>query len=355
MRPALFILGLAIAAPTLAAISIQPSTTSFDPSLHQTVAYTITVDRAGAMTAQILDRDLYVTKTLAHDRHVAAGKTTLSWDGTDDTGKPVADEAWSIRVVLITAAGTETYFPALTKQAMQTIVPDYYDRRGASLRYRLPVPSRVHLQAGVADPSSTSKTAGAVMKTIVNRAPRPAGAVVETWAGMDESNTVYVPDLPNFVVSIAATPLAENSVITYGNRTRDFVAEAAHRGGHPVVKHAAAHAHHDSLSTLDDVSPSMTAMVSGASWNANDKAWSTASRKLEFSLQLHGPTVSHFRDQPARMIVYVDRKKVIDKPADPGPLTLTLPGNKQPHVVAVNWASAYGPVAATAFRVELAE
>jgi hypothetical protein len=188
------------------------------------------------------------------------------------------------------------------------------------------------------------------MKTIVSRAPRPAGAVVEQWMGMDESKTVYVPSLPNFVVSIAATPLPENSVISFGNRNRDFLQMAVARTGEPVLHGHESHAHHEGLSTLDDIAPALTVEPQNASWQPEQKAWTTTSDRVRMQVALTGPTAARFRHQPARLVVYVDQTRVLDRPASDRSFEIDLPRNGMEHVVAVNWASDYGPVAATALR-----
>ncbi|HEY3055213.1 MAG TPA: hypothetical protein VGK31_04690, partial [Thermoanaerobaculia bacterium] len=171
--------------------TVTVSQASFNPSLHQTVTYTFTTDESGTLSAAILDRDTYVVKQLARDQHVAAGSTTLTWDGRDEAGSIVPDEAWSLHLSFRSPRGSWSYFPAEESAAMVSVRPDVYDRQTGVLRYILERPSRVHLQAGIADRSSKDPRAGAVFKTIVNRAPRPDGSVIEQWTGMDESNTIY--------------------------------------------------------------------------------------------------------------------------------------------------------------------
>ncbi len=352
MRPSSLALAFSIAAPAIAAIHVQPSQTTFNPTSHQTIAYSITVTEPGVLTAQILDRDTYPTKTLAHSTHVTPGTISLMWDGTDDQGRTVPDEAWNVRVELQTSRGVELYFPASRPAAMTGIEPDFYDVRTGILGYKLPVASRIHVQAGIRDTHGSDPTAGAVMKTVVNRAPRPAGAVVEQWTGMDESGTIYVPELKNFVVAIAATPLPENSVITYGNRERDFLGSVLQREGTPAVTTMPA-AHHHGLTTLDDVSPALELHPKNAAWRGEGKKWVTSSSRLELTATPAGKTAARFASQPARLVVYVDDRRVVDKAVGSSrSLSVELPQNGAEHVVAVNWVSDYGPVAASAFRVQ---
>lgn len=341
------------AVPLCANPSMTLSRASFDPSLHQSVSFTVAVTEPGTLTVRVVDRDTYVTKTLANGQRVSPGPVTFVWDGTDNDGNVVPDEAWSVRADF-QGEHPWTYFPASQSPTMSSITPDFFDRTSGVLRYTLPTASRVHLQAGIADRTTGVRTAGAVMKTLVNRAPRPGGAVIEQWSGMDESGTIYVPALPNFVVAIAATPLPENSVITYGNRHRDFLSVAMAHAGKPLLqaKHEG-HAHHQGLTALDDATPRLTAMAgAGARWDERSKSW-IAKKMLHVRVALDGPTAERFAAQPARLLVYVDQRKVIDRPTSQGrDLTIPLPAGTE-HVVAVNWASDFGPVAATAFRTQV--
>src|SRR5262249_51409694 len=192
-------------------------------------------------------------------------------------------------------------------------------------------------------------------KTLVNREPRPAGAVVENWNGFDEENTFYIPDLPHFVVAIAATSLPDNAVLATGNRKLNFLDRAASRRGSsllptPQVKHA----HHRDLTALEDVAPRLKVAPLNAEWSAADKAWQPREKSLKVSLELDGPSASAFEREPATAYAFVDRSKVVTLRSPHAGDNLSIPlGELAPgsHVIAVNWVSSYGPVAVDVFRV----
>jgi hypothetical protein len=84
--------------------------------------------------------------------------------------------------------------------------------------------------------------------------------------------------------------------------------------------------------------------------------WKVEGSTLKGKLVLEGPSAESFARQPAALIIFLDTKRIETKrtPA-PGmlfdvPLTGLTPG---PHIVAFDWASEYGPVAATSLRVEV--
>jgi hypothetical protein len=334
---------------------VTTSAEFFNPGLRQSVTLGVSVSAPGHLSAVVLDRDGYVVRTLPSVRATSPGQLALQWDGKNDDGMVVPDEAYSFKVDFASAGVSESYFPANTVSGKHLALrAESFDRRSGTLRYTLPIASRVHIQAGSAkvDPKSGATT-GPVLKTIVNRAPRTAGSVIENWPGFDETGTIYVPGLPDFVISIAATPLPQNSVITVGNRTERFAEALARRRGAPLLaSHPPSH-HHGGLTTLDDMSPVASLTPKNAAWMPEEKVWTANDSKLEVSVKLSGPNAVRFMSHPGRVLVFVDQNKVVDLPATQSlkDITVPLPSSPGDRVVAVNWVSDYGPVAVSSFRV----
>jgi hypothetical protein len=241
---------------------------------------------------------------------------------------------------------------------MEAIEARSFDRRTAMLAYTLPRASRVHIQAGtqVVDPK-TKAPAGAVMKTVVNREPRIGGTIAEHWSGFDESGAIFIPDLQGFVVAIAASPLPENAVITFGNRQRYFVDTIASRRGVSLFTHSGGQAHHSGLATQDDVSPALVIEPLNATWSSADHAWiKEGETPLRLRLSVGGPTAAAFRAHPATVELFVDGRRIgeplpkhgdtFEVPLDPGAGSLC---------VTVNWNSEWGRVAANSIQVRARE
>jgi hypothetical protein len=227
---------LMVAPPIVGAVgrpirSVNVDRRSLNVAAAESATITIGFGQAGRASVVIVDRDGYPVRVLL-DAQPASGSVTLHWDGRDDSGRFVADEAYSLKIDWRGPGGTDTYFPANEPAAMSAIEVRSYDRRAATLAYNLSRPSRVHIRAGTAavDPK-TKKLVGPVMKTLVNREPRVSGTIADHWNGYDESGRIFVPDLEDFVVAIAATPLPENSIIKLDNRQRRFVDTLSLRRG----------------------------------------------------------------------------------------------------------------------------
>jgi hypothetical protein len=246
------------------AVSVDRGT--LNVAAHETVLVAITVAEPGDVSVSVVDRDGYPVRTLA-ERQPVQRSASFGWDGRDDRGDLVSDEAYSLKVDWVHGKRRETYFPADLPAPMKRIEARSYNRRSATLSYELAQPSRIHIQAGTAsaDPN-TRELVGPVMKTVVNREPRTRGLIAEHWTGFDESGSVFLPDLKDFVVAIAATPLPENSIITFGNAKTRFVDHVAERRGVSLFTRHEHAGHHFGLTTLDDVSPSLRIEPLNGTW-----------------------------------------------------------------------------------------
>lgn len=334
--------------PLLSDVRVSPPT--FLPSLGQSVQLTAGVAAAGTFTLEVLDRDGFVIRTLAARKPIKAGHLSLAWDGKDDAGEVVPDEAYSFRLALSTTEGTALYFPANEVPEMYEVPPAYYSRADGTLVYALPKASRVHLQAGeaVRDPA-TKAMSGPVLKTIVNREPRPAGRVVEHWNGRDESGTLLVPELPHFVVGIACWPLPENSVIATGNRKTTFLTHVAARTGKSRINVVPSRRHHHAgLMTLEDVSPNVAIIVRNGTRTDAGGCWQVSTGTVTLAVDVTGPTAERFRVQPGRVSVFDGVTELARRAAAAGrnELDVKLPWPMKGRTsLAVNWASDYGPTA----------
>ncbi len=330
---------------------------SFNPSLGETVSITVATSPASRISIAILDRDGYAARWLAKDDLSDELSYVATWDGRDAEGVIVADEAYSFKVDVTSRDGHWTYFPAAGAPKTYSVQARHYSRRDAALMYELPTACRIHAQAGSATIDATTKTySGPVLKTLVNREPRPAGAIVESWNGFDESGAIYVPDLPQFVTAILATELPENAVIAFGNKTRAFLDVAAGRRGVsliPVVK-GHAHAHHHGLASLEDVSPLLVITPLNGAWDEQAKAWMVKEDSVRLSVRLEGQSAPYVSRQPAKIIVFVDYVQAFERtvrtPNETIELQLGDPST-EPHIVSINWQSAYGPLAPNSIRV----
>jgi hypothetical protein len=333
------------------AVSVDRNT--LNVAAHESVVISATLAVPGEVSILILDRDGYPVRTLAKDQPVQRS-ASFGWDGRDDRGAVVPDEAYSLRIDWRNGQRLDEYFPADTPSPMTRIEARSYNRRTATLTYELPQPSRIHIQAGTAtlDPK-TGQSVGPVMKTVVNREPRTRGLIAEHWSGFDESGAIFIPDLKDFVVAIAATPLPENSIITFGNAKTRFVDHVAERRGASLFRHHDHAGHHFGLTTLDDVSPSLRVEPLNGTWSATDRTWLVPSgERLRVRLAVEGPSAAAFLRHPATVERFVDGHRIGgEAPMTSKVIEVPLARSSETQRVSINWNSKWGPVAANTIQV----
>lgn len=332
---------------------------TFNPTIGQCVPISFSTRKAGTVSVQVVDRDGFVVRTMT--RHARTpGLQIYEWDGKDDAGRLVADEAYSFKIDLASSQGTATYFPADRPTELIAVPARAYDRKAAVLSYHLAKAARVHIQAGSSSSvAPNGRAEGPVLKTIVNREPRSGGAVVERWNGLDESGTIYVPDRPNFVVAIAISPLPESSVITVGNRRKRFIDTVAQRTGSSLFTFHTAQAtgdhtqHHRGTNVLEDVAPTLRLTPLNAVWSVSEKLWKSDGNRIRLRLSLEGPAAAAFAARGGRLYAFIDQTRVLTIDASPPPSEIEIPldGGSSFRVLTVNWESAMGTVAVNALRV----
>jgi hypothetical protein len=188
----------------------------FNPRLGQTIGISLAVERPGLLTLLVLDSENRVIRRLVSREPVEAGKLSRPWDGRDGAGEVVADGVYSLKIELRNPGRRDVYLPSGRNNKPVDVVTTFYDRQNGVVAYKLPAPSRVFLQA----------RSFRVSRTIVAGEPRAAGSVIDYWNGFDEDGREYIAALPGFSISITATALPENAIITVGNRSLPALASA---------------------------------------------------------------------------------------------------------------------------------
>lgn len=334
--------------------SVKVSQSSLNVAARDVTTVTIAFARPGSASVVIVDRDGYPVRTLASSQPVT-GPISFGWDGRDDREVIVPDEAYSFRIEWRGASGKDLYFPADGPAPRMTAIPaTAYNRRTATLSYTLPMASRIHIQAGTAtvDPQTKAQI-GVTMKTVANREPRSGGVIAEHWNGFDESGAIFIPDLKGFIVAIAATPLPENSIITFGNTGHSFVETIASRRGASLFAHRSHGTHHAGLPTADDVSPRLEIEPLNAQWSSSDHVWTlSGDGPLRVRLTAKGPTAGAFRKQPATIERFIDGRRLGDAERKQSDIVeIPLDARNDVQRVSINWNSEWGPVAATTVQV----
>ncbi len=335
----------------------------FDPTFGQKISVSFTSTLAGTATVEVRDRDGFLIRALAKLPVKKGASATFSWDGRDEKGRIVPNEAYFPRIVVAGQGKASTFDPREQEPAKPEAVPaTSYSPIDGAVTYSLKKASRIHMQIGQAVADEKGAPRGPVLRTLADREPRAAGLVYETWNGRDESGSIDISSAPNLRIGILAVALPEPSFIAVGNRKQSFVEYAlANRppGATKVRVHADSHqghgdhSQHAGLNALEDGAPALALEVQGARM-VGGRLEIEAGRAVVVAT-LKGPRTPYFASQPTAPRVFVNEKQITGHMATSTTerLEVDLSGLSGPQRIAVNWASRFGPVAIGSVEVDV--
>lgn len=185
------------------------------------VTYTVRTDKPGTLVLSLLTGDADVVRRIVLPA-AAAGEHGMVWDGRDDRGERVPDEAYCPRVELDAADGTRGVDDPCTSTGGE-LLDDLQPRIAPTgdISYTLSQPARVLIRVGL--------KGGAMLRSLSVWSPHPAGRNLQRWNGFDESGLV---DLRTDRLSmlVVAFRLPAFAVITSGNPSADYRSYRLARG-----------------------------------------------------------------------------------------------------------------------------
>lgn len=200
----------------LSLFDVKISAASFNPSLGDTVSLTYQLSRSAKVTIKVFDPDQELIRVLISDASREGGPHEEAWDGKDDAGAIVPNEAYFFTIVAEEPSSSQqvVYDPITFSGGEQfDLGQAHLNREDGTLTYKLSQPSRVLIRIGVAK--------SALLKTLVDWEPRVAGEITEYWNGKDENNLVDVWT-QKFSTVITYFTLPDSSVITVGNSNTSY-------------------------------------------------------------------------------------------------------------------------------------
>ncbi len=199
----------------------------FSPSINEgEIAISFALNTASKVTLDVLSADGDLVRRLLDEKNYEAGEQLIIWDGKDDLGNIVPDEAY--RLLFNSVAGDKTYVDNPASYSGGEIIPniEYTRTTETSLSYELPAPARVLVRMGIKD--------GPKVRELRHWTPSVEGKVVDRWNGFDSDNVEYYADREDLWVVIKAYELPQYSVITTGNNQYDYRTYRKKRGWDPL-------------------------------------------------------------------------------------------------------------------------
>lgn len=180
---------------------------AFNPTRGDRVVLRYAVSGDETVTIRIYDPDGGIVRHLLQATPRAAGLHEEFWDGRDDDGQMVPDEAYT---ATIETASAIAYDPTTSSGGIVGDITDaQFDRETGTVVYTLPAAARVLIRLGIHD--------GPMLKTLVDWKPRVAGAITEYWDGRDEDQLIRLREHTGFTALVTYVTLPAATVIAYGN------------------------------------------------------------------------------------------------------------------------------------------
>jgi hypothetical protein len=183
------------------------STGATNPAAGDKAALKYVLSQPKSVTIRLYDPDGGLVRTLCEAVAKEPGEYQETWDGRDDKGNIVPNEAYT---ALIETGSGLRYDPSTSSGGIVGDITDAkFDYEAGTMVYTLPAPARVLIRLGIKN--------GPMLKTLVDWKPRITGSITEYWDGFDESKVVRLRDQKDFTVLITYVTLPEATIITYGN------------------------------------------------------------------------------------------------------------------------------------------
>ena len=208
---AMSLLGIAPALFAQAPLTIsdaQVDVRQFMPAKGEEVTVRFRLNRAARVELRWFDvRDLLVRR-IASDGELATGDAALKWNGRDEAGKTVPQEAYHFTLVATAADGTtqEHDLTDLTSGEDAAIPDIKLAEGGRALKYVLPAWSRANIRIGM-------REGGPLLGALVNWHVRPPGENTEAWNGMDASGVMTLAQSTALELTGLSFPLSQNAVV----------------------------------------------------------------------------------------------------------------------------------------------
>ncbi len=187
----------------------------FSPARGDVFEIPVVLDKEASVEIEIYSPDGELIRTLGSKKVLWKGLHKFVWDGKDEQGDVVPDEAYT-PVLRANAIDSEVVEIDPREKGGGEILENIELKRNdhQSYVYDLPYASRVSIRAGI--------ESGPLLKIIADWTPHAAGRNILHWDGFDEDGIVELKSTGRQKLVISAYKLPLYSIITYGNKKINY-------------------------------------------------------------------------------------------------------------------------------------
>ena len=165
-------------------------------------------ERDGQALVKIFDRRAYQVREFAVE-HIAANEpVTVAWNGKDDQGRLVSNEAYFFTIEATDIKGNISEYDPTTdlKSLFKPMIVDY-DSEHKKLSFTVETDSVVDIRAGVSD-------GGPLLEKLIEWKPFLQGSYSIDWNGWDKTHTIQAAIIANHQLFSQIAPLPQFSILT---------------------------------------------------------------------------------------------------------------------------------------------
>ncbi len=318
------------------------------------------------ITIQVYTPDYNIIRHLITNQARPSGINHVSWDGRDDSGGMVPNEAYLFGIAAKGPDGTQVVYDPTAKsggEISDVRIQDIDNTPGAyKVTYTVPFPSRISLKAGIHK--------GPLLKTLIDWQPMPAGEYVYSWDGMDETGRIRVMTESGAHLYLEGFVLPENGVIVQGSNQNYL---EYHKGlPQPKMEDIISHqtTRRSIMQRIDEgvsaqslvqrsmnVAPVFTVYLEGdTTTGLAEKSVTNVSGQIRLVIVVAQESMDAFNESRYEIIVFVDNNRFDEEEHAHTPYTYTLDTGKLPngeHLITVNQACLTGQVGAYSFKINV--
>lgn len=187
----------------------------FNPSGNQIFEIRFELKQKARVDVKIFTSDGDLVRVMKGTRQLPSGLHSVTWDGKDDAGIVVPDEAF-IPVLVLQTKDNQTFVADPRQYGGGEVINslDVSITREKHIKYFLPQPARVLIRTGIKN--------GPMLRSLANWAPKTAGRNIQQWDGFDSDGLIDLKKNEHLSVLVTAFKLPPNAIITCGNKGLNY-------------------------------------------------------------------------------------------------------------------------------------
>ncbi|WP_140414120.1 hypothetical protein [Bathymodiolus platifrons methanotrophic gill symbiont] len=203
-------------------VNVDPR--QFNPLVHEQAKIQFKSERDGQAFVRIYDRRAYQVREIFIE-HMTANEVVLAaWNGRDDQGRLVANEAYFFTIEATDIRGNIVEYSPVQSTLNRSIPMNVnYDTDNKKLSFSVEQDGIVDIRYGAAD-------GGPLLSKLIEWKPFLRGQYSIDWDGWDASGVVSVNSIPGHHFYSQLVALPEYSLFTFGNPDDDQIYSLAYPG-----------------------------------------------------------------------------------------------------------------------------